>query len=120
MVAACLADEANRGLISAEVIAALGSAGLLVIVARGQLVDEPALIEALRTGRLGSAALDVFAEEPTPSDRWADVPNTVLTPHTAGATTGSVAAMTTLLKANLAAFFAGAPLPTPAPCEAAC
>ena len=114
LVVTCLADETNRGLISAEVLTALGPSGLLVNVARGQLVDEPALIAALRSGRLGGAALDVFAEEPTPAGRWADAPNTVLTPHTAGATVASVAAMMTLLKANLAAFFAGAPLLTPA------
>src|SRR5690606_12743223 len=83
LVVACRADEDNRGLISAEVIDALGPQGLLVNVARGQLVDEGALIAALRSGRLGQAALDVFAEEPTDAARWADVPNTVLTPHTA-------------------------------------
>ena len=110
---ACRADEGNRGLVSREVIEALGPDGLLVNVARGQLVDEDALIAALRDGRLGSAALDVYAAEPTPAARWADVPNTVLTPHTGGATLPSVVAMQALLRANLAAFFAGEPLKTP-------
>lgn len=109
------AEAANRGLISAEVIDALGPGGLLVNVARGQLVDEDALIAALRAGRLGAAALDVFAEEPTPAARWADVPNTVLTPHTAGATDAVVPLMLELLRANLRAFFEGRPPPTPAP-----
>jgi lactate dehydrogenase-like 2-hydroxyacid dehydrogenase len=109
----CLADATNRGLISAEVLDALGPQGLLVNVARGQLVDEDALIAALRAGRLGGAALDVFADEPTDSARWADVPNTLLTPHTAGATTEAVQRMLMLLYQNLEAFFAGQPLKTP-------
>lgn len=115
LVVACKADETNRGLISAEVIEAVGPQGLLVNVARGQLVDENALIAALRDGRLGQAALDVFAEEPTSAARWADVPNTVLTPHTAGATSEAVQGMLMLLMANLAAHFAGEPLRTPVP-----
>jgi lactate dehydrogenase-like 2-hydroxyacid dehydrogenase len=112
-VVACKADESNRGLISRAVIEALGSQGLLVNVARGQLVDETALIAALKDGRLGQAALDVFEEEPTPAARWADVPNTVLTPHTGGATTEAVQGMLMLLIQNLRAAFAGEPLVTP-------
>ncbi len=115
LVVACRADEDNRGLISAEVIEALGPQGLLVNIARGQLVDEAALIAALRDGRLGQAALDVFEDEPTDPARWADVPNTVLTPHTGGATTEAVQGMLMLLLQNLAAAFAGEPLKTPAP-----
>lgn len=115
LVIACRADDENRGLISAEVIEALGPQGLLVNVARGQLVDEAALIGALKAGRLGQAALDVFEDEPTDPSRWADVPNTVLTPHTGGATTEAVQGMLMLLLQNLAAAFAGEPLKTPAP-----
>jgi hydroxypyruvate reductase len=111
LVVAARAHAGNAGMISAEVIDALGPAGLLVNVARGQLVDEEALIAALKDGRLGGAALDVYATEPTPADRWADVPNTVLTPHTAGATQEAVRAMSEMLLANLAAFFAGEPVP---------
>jgi lactate dehydrogenase-like 2-hydroxyacid dehydrogenase len=113
LVVACRADEANRGLISHEVIEALGPHGLLVNVARGQLVDEAALIDALRDGRLGQAALDVFEDEPTEAARWAGVPNTVLTPHTGGATTEAVQGMLMLLIQNLQAAFAGEPLKTP-------
>jgi lactate dehydrogenase-like 2-hydroxyacid dehydrogenase len=113
LVVACRADETNRGLISAEVIEALGPSGLLVNVARGQLVDENAVIAALRDGRLGGAALDVFETEPTDAARWAAVPNTVLTPHTAGATTEAVQGMLMLLLQNLSAHFAGEPLKTP-------
>ena len=114
LVVAARAHGDNVGLISAEVIAALGPQGLLVNVARGQLVDEDAAIAALRDGTLGGAALDVYATEPTPAERWADVPNTVLTPHTAGATNEAVQRMVMMLFANLAAFFAGERLPNEA------
>jgi len=113
LVVCARADESNRGLISAEVLKALGSNGLLVNVARGQFVDEDALIAALKSGALGQAALDVFETEPTEAERWADVPNTVLTPHTAGATTEAVQGMLALLMRNLAAALAGEPLLTP-------
>lgn len=110
----CRADDANRGLISREVIEAVGTDGLIVNVARGSVVDEEALIAALRSGRLGGAALDVFAEEPTAADRWADVPNTVLTPHSAGATAEAVQRMAAMLATNLQAFFVGESVRTPA------
>lgn len=113
LVVACKADETNRGLISREVLQALGPDGLLVNVARGQLIDEDALIDMLKSGALGQAALDVFMEEPTEPSRWADVPNLVLTPHTAGATTAGVQGMLMLLMQNLQAHFAGQPLKTP-------
>lgn len=109
----CKATDENRGLVSRAVLEALGPQGLLVNVSRGQVVDEDALIDLLRAGKLGGAALDVFEVEPTPADRWADVPNTVLTPHGAGATQGAVQKMVMLLHQNLAAFFAGEPLATP-------
>lgn len=115
LVVACKADDSNIGLVSREVIEALGPAGLLVNVARGQLVDEAALIAALKDGRLGQAALDVFEAEPTDASRWAGVPNTVLTPHTGGATTEAVQGMLMLLMQNLQAAFAGEPLKTPVP-----
>jgi lactate dehydrogenase-like 2-hydroxyacid dehydrogenase len=115
LVVACKADETNRGLISAELLQALGPESLLVNVSRGQIVDEDALIVALKSGALGQAALDVFIEEPTDPARWADVPNIVLTPHTAGATTAGVQGMLMLLMQNLQARFAGEPLRTPVP-----
>jgi len=113
LVVACKADDTNRGLISREILEALGPDGLLVNVSRGQVVEEDALIAALTSGALGQAALDVFVEEPTDPARWADVPNLVLTPHTAGATTAGVQGMLMLLMQNLQAHFAGEPLKTP-------
>jgi lactate dehydrogenase-like 2-hydroxyacid dehydrogenase len=115
LVVACKADDGNVGLISREVIESLGPEGLLVNVARGQLVDEDALIAALKDGRLGQAALDVFEDEPTDPARWAGVPNTVLTPHTGGATTEAVQGMLMLLLQNLQAALDGEPLKTPVP-----
>ena len=113
LVVACKANETNRGLISQDILEALGPDGLLVNVSRGQVVDEDALIAALKSGTLGQAALDVFVEEPTDPARWADVPNVILTPHTAGATTAGVQGMLMLLIENLQAHFAGGPLKTP-------
>jgi len=113
MVITARATEKNRGMIDAGVMDALGPHGLLVNVARGQLVDEDALIAALGDGRLGGAALDVFEREPTPAARWAELPNVVLTPHMGGATREAVGRMTDLLLANLAALFSGEPLVSP-------
>lgn len=113
LVVACKADDSNRGLISAEILEALGPQGLLVNVSRGQVIDESALIDALRAGRVGQAALDVYEIEPVDPAGWADVPNTVLTPHTGGATREAVQSMLMLLMQNLAAHFAGEPLKTP-------
>ena len=113
LVIACRATEETRGLISPDVIEALGPDGLLVNVSRGQVVDEDAVIDALADGRLGMAALDVFQTEPTPPSRWKDVPNTVLTPHTAGATSAAVPKMVALTRENLRRFFAGEPLANP-------
>ena len=113
LVVAARATPENRGLISQDVIEALGQEGLLVNVSRGQVVDEDALIAALADGRLGMAALDVFAEEPTPAARWAAVPNVVLTPHTAGATSAAVPKMAAMTRENLLRFFGGEPLLTP-------
>lgn len=108
-------DESNRHLISGSIMDALGPQGLLVNVARGQLVDENALRRALVEGRLGAAALDVFAEEPTPPACWRDVPNLIVTPHIAGATTDNAARMTAMMVDNLDRFFAGRELATPVP-----
>jgi lactate dehydrogenase-like 2-hydroxyacid dehydrogenase len=110
LVVASRADASNRGLISARVIEAVGPRGLIVNVARGSVIDEDALIAALKDGRLGRAALDVFVEEPTPAERWADVPGTVLTPHTAGGTSDSIPRMVAQALDNVRRFLAGEPV----------
>lgn len=109
LVVASRADASNLKAVSAEVIAAVGPQGMIVNVARGSVIDEDALIAALKAGTLGRAALDVFAQEPTPPERWADVPNTVLTPHTAGGTTDSLPQMFGQAFENLRRHFAGEP-----------
>ncbi|KFL45471.1 putative dehydrogenase [Sphingobium sp. ba1] len=113
LLVAARADESNRGMISAAILEALGPEGLLVNVARGQLVDEAALIAALISRRLGGAAIDVYDPEPTDPARWVDVPNVVLTPHIGGATHEAVAHMAQMLLANLTAHFADKPLISP-------
>jgi lactate dehydrogenase-like 2-hydroxyacid dehydrogenase len=110
LLVACRADAANAGLISRQIIEAVGPRGLIVNVARGSVVDEEALIAALKSGALGAAALDVFAQEPTPVERWADVPNLVLTPHTAGGTVETIPKMSALALENIRLHLAGEPL----------
>ncbi|MEF8789608.1 MAG: D-2-hydroxyacid dehydrogenase [Haloarculaceae archaeon] len=85
-VLACPLTEETRGLIDADALAALGE-GVLVNVARGAVLDEDALIEALDAGELRGAALDVFAEEPLPEESplWG-FDNVLITPHVAGTT----------------------------------
>jgi lactate dehydrogenase-like 2-hydroxyacid dehydrogenase len=80
------ADDSSRGLIDAEIIDALGPDGLLINISRGFVVDQQGLADALRSGRLGQAAIDVFDPEPSEAAFWADVPNILLSPHAAGAT----------------------------------
>ncbi|PLX39004.1 MAG: hydroxyacid dehydrogenase [Hyphomicrobiales bacterium] len=100
-------------LISAEVIDALGPEGMLVNVARGTLVDEDALVAALKEGRLGGAALDVFADEPNVPEALFAMDNVVLSPHQGSATEKTRQAMAELVVENLVAHFAGKDLPTP-------
>lgn len=102
--------EATRGMVNREVLDALGPEGLLVNVARGSVVDEPALVAALEEGRLGAAALDVMWDEPRPSKSLIACPNLILTPHIGSATRETREAMSANVLANLRALFAGAPL----------
>lgn len=77
--------DATRGLVDAKVLAAMKRSAFLINVARGGVVDEPALIAALQAGRIAGAALDVFAEEPLPAAHpFYAMPNVIVTPHVAG------------------------------------
>jgi lactate dehydrogenase-like 2-hydroxyacid dehydrogenase len=109
------ADASNTRLIDGAVLDAVGPAGLVVNITRGGIIDEAAMIDRLKDGRLGGAGLDVFEQEPTPAERWVNVPNTVLTPHVGGATRGALRGMVDLALENVHAFLAGDPLPTPVP-----
>jgi lactate dehydrogenase-like 2-hydroxyacid dehydrogenase len=109
----------TRKLIDAEVLAALGPQGIVVNVARGSVIDEAALIDALERGTIAGAGLDVFENEPEVPERLRALPHVVLTPHVGSATAQTRQAMADLAFANLRAHFAGEPLPSPVPeCQA--
>lgn len=107
--------EATRGLIDARVLTALGPNGYLINVARGTVVDQRALIAALRDGTIAGAALDVFIDEPNVPPELIAMSNVVLTPHMASGTRETREAMAQLTLDNLDAHFAGTPLLTPVP-----
>lgn len=97
-------------LVSRTVLEALGPNGMFVNVARGSVVDQDALIDLLATGRLGGAALDVFAQEPDVPETLRSLENVVLSPHQGSATKEAREAMGALVVANLLAHFSGKPL----------
>jgi phosphoglycerate dehydrogenase-like enzyme len=111
LLLACPLTPQTRGMVDAKALALLPPQAQLVNVARGEIVDEPALVEALRAGRLAGAFLDVFAHEPLPEDSplW-DLPNVIATPHSAGMSDGNAARVRELFLDNLRRFVAGAPL----------
>jgi len=100
-------------LVDRAAIEALGPGGMLVNIARGSVIDEEALVEALADGRLGSAGLDVFVDEPHVPEALLDMENVVLLPHQGSATAQTRAAMGRLTIDNLDAYFSGRPLLTP-------
>lgn len=102
-------------LINREVIEAIGPEGFLINVGRGSVVDETALTQALQTGRIGGAGLDVFEDEPHIPDALRALPNVVLTPHIGSATVETRAAMGNLAIDNLIAHKEGRPLISPIP-----
>ncbi|MBX9610677.1 MAG: 2-hydroxyacid dehydrogenase [Burkholderiales bacterium] len=105
----------TRKLIDTEVLTALGPQGFLVNVARGSVVDQAALVEALQAGRIAGAGLDVFEDEPDVPLALRAMDNVVLTPHIGSATWQTRRAMADLAFGNLQAHFAGQPLLTPVP-----
>jgi hydroxypyruvate reductase len=115
LVAITPGGAGTRKLINADVLAALGSKGYLINVARGSVVDEAALVQALQAGTIAGAGLDVYEDEPNvPAALWA-MPNVVLTPHMASATRETRQAMADLAFANMKAGLTGQPLLTPVP-----
>ncbi|MEO8151948.1 MAG: 2-hydroxyacid dehydrogenase [Rhizobacter sp.] len=105
----------TRKLIDAEVLKALGAQGCVINVARGSVIDEAALIDALRQGVIAGAALDVFEAEPQVPQALREMDNVVLTPHIGSATAQTRRAMAELAFANLKAGLSGQPLLTPVP-----
>jgi phosphoglycerate dehydrogenase-like enzyme len=110
VIAAPHTPETKR-LIGRREIAAMKQGAFLVNVARGKLIDDAALIEALQDGRIGGAALDVFTSEPLEreSPYW-DMPNVIVTPHTAGAMQDYWTPLVELFSENLRRFESGRPL----------
>jgi hydroxypyruvate reductase len=106
---------ATKKMIDASVLQALGPKGFLINVARGSVVDEAALIDALQRKVIAGAALDVFENEPNVPEALRALDNVVLTPHIGSATQATRQAMADRAFANLQAHFAGKPLPSAIP-----
>ena len=102
-------------MINAEVLKALGPNGILINMARGSVVDEPALIEALKSRTIYSAGLDVFAKEPQVPKELLEMDHIVLFPHLGSSTEMTRAAMDQLVVDNILAWAAGKPPLTPVP-----
>jgi lactate dehydrogenase-like 2-hydroxyacid dehydrogenase len=107
LVVACPGGAATRGIVNADVLAALGKKGTVVNIARGSIIDEPALVKALTDGTINGAGLDVFADEPHVPAALLAMDNVVLLPHVGSATRETRKAMGDLCKANLDSWFAG-------------
>ena len=109
----CPGGAATHHIVNAEVLKALGPKGTLINVARGSVVDEPALVKALADGTLGAAGLDVFETEPRVPEALFAMDQVVLQPHVGSATQETRKAMGDLTVDNLRAHFAGRPVLTP-------
>jgi lactate dehydrogenase-like 2-hydroxyacid dehydrogenase len=113
LVAIVPATAETIGTVNAAILDGLGPQGIFVNVARGSIADQPALVAALREGRIAGAGLDVFADEPHVPSELFDLETVVLSPHQGSATQETRAAMAALVLGNLDAHFTGAPLLTP-------
>lgn len=107
--------ESTRGVVDADVLRALGPDGILLNVGRGTVVDEPALVEALRSGTIRSAGLDVYADEPNVPQELLDMDHVVLLPHVGSASVPTRDAMGRLCADNLVAWFTTGAALTPVP-----
>ena len=107
------ASAATRHIVGKQVIEALGPEGMLINISRASNIDEDALLDALESGKLGSAALDVFEGEPNLNPRFLALDNVLLQPHHASGTYETRKAMGKLVFDNLDAHFSGKSLPTP-------
>ena len=115
LLVACEGGTATHGLVDVDVLEALGPDGYLINAARGTIVDQQALITALKTGIIAGAALDVFDGEPEVPAELMSIENVVLTPHIASSTHETRRAMADLVYDNLRAHFDGKPVLTPVP-----
>ena len=110
LIVAVAGSNETRGMVDAGILRELGHDGLIVNVSRGFVIDEEAMKDALRAGRLRGAALDVFRREPDDGAGWVDVPNLILSPHVAGATQEAFDAVLAGARENVARYLAGQPL----------
>ena len=106
---------ATQNLINAAVLAALGPRGILINISRGSVVDEAALIEALRKRTILAAGLDVYQNEPKLNPAFLELDNATLLPHVGSASVHTRDAMGQLVVDNLVAFIEGKPPKTPVP-----
>ena len=107
----CPGGEETRHIMSRAAIAAMPQHGFVINTARGDVIDETALAEALTAGQIGGAGLDVFQGEPQINPAIMAAPNTVLLPHMGSGTVETRNAMGMMVVENLKAHFAGKPLP---------
>ncbi|MDM0115484.1 2-hydroxyacid dehydrogenase [Variovorax sp. J22R133] len=110
LVIASAGGAETRGLVSRDILDALGPQGYLINISRGTVVDEQALLEALQHHRIAGAGLDVFEDEPNVPEALFELDNVVLLPHLASNTQETRAAMAQRVEENLAAFLAGHPM----------
>ncbi len=113
LVVATVGGPGTHHLISREVLEALGPKGTIINIARGPVIDEAALVEALQAGKLGNAALDVFEHEPKVPDALKANDNVVLLPHIGSATYETRRDMEDLMVKNLQAFLKTGKVITP-------
>lgn len=113
LMLSCVGGADTENLIDADVLDCLGARGVLINIARGSVVDEKALIEALINKKIAAAGLDVYAKEPYVPDELKKMDNVVLLPHIASATTETRGVMGELVIENLLAHFEGRALITP-------
>ena len=108
VVLACPYSRETHHLLNADTLARLPRGARVINVARGACIDEPALIDALASGHIGGAYLDVFAKEPLPADSalW-DLPNVIVSPHNASASSGNDARAAEVFTANFVRFARG-------------
>jgi glyoxylate reductase len=111
LMIAVRAGAETQHIVDAGLLKKLGADGYVVNISRGSVIDEIALVAALKDGTIAGAGLDVFETEPHAPDELTSLPNVVLTPHIGGNTQESRAAMQACVVANLKAFFAGEELP---------
>ena len=111
LILACPLTDKTRQLVDARSLAALPAGAHLINVARGEVVDQEALVSALQSGHLGGAFLDVFAHEPLPADSplWA-MPHVMVTPHAAGHSDGNENRVAQMFLDNLRSWDSGQPL----------